>query len=75
GVGMGPAWFRSFGRGLLTVDATALLGGEVLDGLAPGMGTLHAAVGGGYAFSSTKSVLRRYDCRSRTSGSLKLRKP
>ncbi|MGC4088974.1 MAG: hypothetical protein QM756_13955 [Polyangiaceae bacterium] len=59
GVGMGPAWFRSFGRGLLTVDATALLGGEVLDGSVLGMGTLHAAVGGGYAFSSTKSVLRR----------------
>src|SRR6187399_86874 len=28
GVGLGPAWFRSFGRGLFTLDATPMLAFE-----------------------------------------------
>jgi hypothetical protein len=55
GFGFGPAWFGTFGRGLVTVDATAMLGAEHFDDRLLALGTLRAGVGGGVTFArSTK---------------------
>ena len=47
GLGLGPAWFGTYGPGLVTVDATAMLGAERFDNRLLGLGTLRAGVGGG----------------------------
>jgi len=52
-LGLGPAWFGTFGRGLVTVDATPMLGVERFDDRLLGLATLRAGVGGGFAFDES----------------------
>ena len=46
-LGLGPAWFGTFGQGLVMVNATLMLGAEHFDDKLLGLGTLRAGVGGG----------------------------
>lgn len=55
GVGLGPAWFGSRGRGLLTLDATPMLAFEHVPGSLLTIGTLRGGLGVGYAFEHSTS--------------------
>jgi len=50
GFGLGPAYFRSFGRGLFTLDGTPMLAFEHVPGSLLTVGTLRGGIGFGYAF-------------------------
>lgn len=56
GVGLGPAWFGSFGRGLVTVEGTPMLAFEHVPGSVLTVGTLRGAVGFGYAFEKSSAT-------------------
>jgi len=55
GVGFGPAWFGSHGRGLLTLDGTPMLALEHVPGSVLTVGTLRGGLGVGYAFEHSTS--------------------
>ena len=55
GFGLGPAWFGSRGRGLLTLDATPMLAFEHVPGSLLTVGTLRGGWGFGYAFEQNAS--------------------
>jgi hypothetical protein len=55
GIGVGPAWLGSFGRGLVTLEGTPMLGFEHVPGSVLTLGTLRGGIGFGYAFERTTS--------------------
>ncbi|MFZ5897290.1 MAG: hypothetical protein ACOY0T_39895 [Myxococcota bacterium] len=56
-VGLGPAWFRWIGsRSFVSVNSTAMLGVERLDGTSLGLSTLRAGLGGGVALRQSTST-------------------
>ena len=55
GVGFGPAWLGSRGRGLLTLDATPMLAFEHVPGSLLTVGTLRGGLGVGYLFEHSTS--------------------
>ena len=56
GGGLGPAWFGSFGRGLVTLEGTPMLAFEHVPGSVLTVGTLRGAVGFGYAFEKSSAT-------------------
>jgi hypothetical protein len=55
GIGCGPAWLGSFGRGLATIEGTPMLAFEHVPGSVLTLGTLRGALGLGYAFEHETS--------------------
>ena len=56
GAGLGPAWFGSFGRGLVTLEGTPMLAFEHMPGSVLTIGTLRGAVGFGYALQKSSAT-------------------
>lgn len=56
GGGFGPAWFGSFGRGLISLEGTPMLAFEHVPGSVLTVGTLRGALGFGYAFEKSSAT-------------------